>query len=179
MQSREEIERRKNSFEPRMGTAQLVFGIIYGFMAGVGIVLAIYTFINSQHRIPWTQVAFCALFLVLAGKSFFLYAQVRILYMNGRHTIAKVESIVPERGITIVSGSVKLKDGSEIQIESRLAGESCASELENFLRDQRTRNLPALVVNESKRPRGMFVIRTHAGHLDPQYRNQLVVDRKN
>ncbi len=179
MQSREEIERRRNSFEPRMGTAQLVFGIIYGFMAGVGIVLAIYTFINSQHHVPWTQVAFCALFLALAGKSFFLYAQVRILFLNGRHTLGKVESIEAARGITVVTGTVKLEGGGEIQIESRLAGEHCAQELEGFLRDQRTRNLPALVVNEKKRPRGMFLIRTHAGHLDPQYRNQLVVDRKN
>ena len=179
MHSREEVERRRNSFEPRMGTAQLVFGIIYGFMAGVGIVLAIYTFINSQHRVPWTQVAFCALFLVLAGKSFFLYAQVRILFLNGRHTVGRVESIEAVRGITVVTGTVKLAKGGEIQIESRLAGEHCAQELENFLRDERTRNLPALVVNEGKRPRGMFLIRTRAGHIDPQYRNQLVVDRKN
>ncbi len=179
MSNSDEIARRKNSFEPRMGTAQLVFGIIYGFMAGIGIVLALYTFINSNHHIPWSQVLFCVLFLVLAGKSFYLYAQVRILFQNGRHTIARVNDIVARRGITTVSGMVKLEDGSEIEIESRLAGEQCAKELEDFLNEQRTRNLPALVVNEKKHPRGMFLIKTHAGHLDPQYRNQLVVDRKN
>ncbi|MDY6323221.1 MAG: hypothetical protein SPL30_09990 [Succinivibrio sp.] len=177
--SSETLNRRRNSFEPRMGTAQLVFGIIYAFIAGIGIVLAIYTWINSGHQHPWTQYFFVALFLFLAGKSFYLYAKVRILFQNGTHTTARVETIAKDRGLTVVTGFVQLNGNEEFEIESRYAGESVAAELDRFLKDEHTKLLPALVVGlDGKHPRGMFLIKTHAGHIDPQYKIQLKTDRK-
>lgn len=171
-------ETRRNSFEPRLGTAQLVFGIIYGFIAGIGLVLAIYTWINSGHQHPWTQYFFVVLFLVLATKSFVIFARTRILYSTGRHVAGRVDSITAQKGLTVVTGYVPVNDTEEIMIESRYAGMSVAKELERFLTEQHTRKLPALVVGGGKQsPRGMFLIKTHAGHLDPQYLNSLKTDK--
>ncbi len=173
--------RRNNSFEPRLGTAQLVFGIIYAFISGIGLVLAIYTFIASGHQHPWTQYFFVLLFGILAAKSFFIYARMRILFVNGVHTVAKVSSITAEKGLTIVQGTVKAPDThEEFEIESRYAGMNVARELERFLDEQHTKNLPALVVGSRGKssPRGMFLIKTHAGHLDQSQINSLKTDRK-
>ena len=115
----------------------------------------------------------------MAVKSFFIYAHTKILYSTGTHTVGVVESIEPSHGITIVKGSIKLDDGRILSIESRFAGESVAHEIRHFLDEQKTKKLPALVVDiKGKRPRGMFVIHTYAGHLDEEYKNQLIVDKK-
>lgn len=177
----QEIQRqtRRNSFEPRLGTAQLVFGIIYGFIAGIGLVLAIYTWINSGHQHPWTQYFFVLLFGVLAAKSFLIFARTRILYSTGRHVAGRVENITAQKGLTVVTGYVPVNDKEELLIESRFAGMAVARELERFLTEQHTRSLPALVVGDAKvSPRGMFLIKTHAGHLDPEYLNSLKTDKK-
>ncbi len=172
-------EIRRNSFEPRFGVAQLVFGIIYGFIAGIGLVLAIYTWTASGHQHPWTQYFFVLLFAVLAGKSFFMYAKTRILYAQGRHTVGKVYDIVAEKGLTYVRGTIELPENKgSLAFESRYAGMSVARELQRFLDEQHSSFLPALLVGEKDFPRGMFLIKTHAGHLDPAHINSLKTDRK-
>lgn len=171
---------RHNSFEPRFGIAQLVFGIIYAFIAGIGLVLAIYTFSVSNYEHPWTQYFFVLLFSVLAVKSFFMYAKTRILYIKGQHTVAKVTSITAEKGLTIVQGHISsdLKDDPQFDFESRYAGMSVARELERFLDEQHSSFLPALLVGPKDHRRAMFLIKTHAGHLDKNYINSLKTDRK-
>lgn len=171
----------KNSFEPRIGIVQLVFGIIYAFVTGIAIVLAYYVWDTSVQagtpQQPWMQYFFIVLFAVMAAKSFFMYARIKILLNNGIHTVGTVDSIEPVRGITIVRGRIDVKDYGEIEIESRYAGESVAHELKHFLEDEHTSKLPALVV-QGKSPRGMFVIKTYAGHLDQNSLNSLKVNQK-
>lgn len=170
---------RRNSFEPRFGVAQMVFGIIYAFIAGIGLVLAVYTFTASGHEHPWTQYFFVLLFCVLAGKSFFMYAKTRILYTGGKHTVARVTSVTAEKGLTIVQGAVRASDdGPEFEFESRYAGMNVARELERFMDEQHSRFLPALIVGQNDHPRAMFLIKTRAGHLDNDYINSLKTDRK-
>ncbi len=171
--------RRAQSFEPRIGVAQLVFGLIYAFITGIAVVLAFKVYEASGGQQPWMQYFFILLFAVMAIKSFFIYAHSKILYSTGIHTVATVEDIDPNHGITIIRGAIKLDDGRELSIESRFAGESVAHEIRHFLDEQKTKKLPALVVDsKGKRPRGMFVIHTYAGHLDEEYKNQLIVDKK-
>ena len=164
---------RKNSFEPRIAIVQLIFGVIYAFVTAIGIYLAVkvYTVTGQQ---PFIQYFFVLLFAVLAGKSFFIFANTRIAQNTGVHTTATVENIVPTHGITIVEGLLHLEDNTTLPIESRFAGESVAHELKRFLEDNNTKKLPALLVNkDSKHPRGQFLIRTRAGHLDQHYINSL------
>ncbi|MBQ9275512.1 MAG: hypothetical protein IJ228_11920 [Succinivibrio sp.] len=175
----EELLRRRQTFEPMMGKVQLIFGIIYSFITGIGIILACYTYINSGHQHPLMQYFFVLLFAALSGKSFYLYSKVRIMSYHAFKTIGTVQAIIPDHGITKVRGSIKLENGSDLLIESRYAGETVARELQRFLDEQHTKHLPALVVDQnSNNPRGMFVIKTYAGRLDPEYTNQLIVDRK-
>ena len=170
---------KAQTFEPRVGIAQLVFGLIYAFITGIAVVLAFKVYEASGGQQPYLQYLFVVLFAIMAGKSFYIYARTKILYSTGTHTTGTVESIEPSHGITLVKGCIKLKDGRELYIESRYAGESVAHEIRHFLDEQKTKKLPALVVEENgKHPRGMFVIHTYAGHLDNEYKNQLIVDKK-
>ena len=59
---------RKNSFEPRIAVVQLVFGIIYSFVTGVGIIL-IFKVLEAGEK-PYMQIFFAILFGILALKSF-------------------------------------------------------------------------------------------------------------
>ncbi len=174
----QENNRKATSFEPRVGIAQLVFGLVYAFVTGVAIIIA-FRVLEATGEQPYLQYVFVLLFSCLTIKSFFIYARTKILYNNGVHTVATVESIEAVRGITTVKGFIKLKKGGELLIESRFAGEQVSFELKRFLQEQKTKNLPALVVDENgPHPRGMFVIKTYAGHLDENYKNQLIVDKK-
>ncbi len=173
---------RATSFEPRVGIAQMVFGIIYAFLTGIFCVLAYKVWQADLERgvneIPALQIVFVALFGFLAAKSFFIYARIRVLYETGEHTVGRVESIVPQRGITIVTGTIDINDRECITVESRFAGEAVAHELQRFLDDHKTKYLPALVVDKKgKHPRGMFVVKTYAGHLDKDCVNQLKTNR--
>ena len=78
---------RKNSFEPRIAIVQLIFGIIYAFVTGVGVILAfkVYEATNEQ---PYMQYFFVVLFGVLACKSFWIFANTRIAQNTGVHTSA-------------------------------------------------------------------------------------------
>ncbi len=164
---------RRNSFEPRIAIVQLIFGIIYAFVTGVGVILAMRV-LEQTHEQPWLQYFFVVLFGVLAGKSFWIFAMTRIAQNTGIQTIARVENIVPTHGITIIEGMLVMPDETTLPIESRFAGESVAHELKRFLDENKTKKLPALLVNkDSKHPRGQFLVRTRAGHLDPDYMNSL------
>ena len=168
---------RKNSFEPRIAIVQLIFGIIYAFVTAIGIYLAFRVYEATQQQ-PWLQYFFVLLFAVLAGKSFYIYATTRIAQNTGVYVTAKVENIVPTHGITIVEGLLNMPDNTTLPIESRFAGETVAHELKRFLDEHNTKKLPALLVNkDSKHPRGQFLVKTRAGHLDPEYLNSLITDK--
>ena len=167
---------RKNSFEPRIAVVQLVFGIIYSFVTGVGIIL-IFKVLEAGEK-PYMQIFFAILFGILALKSFWIFAQTRIAQNTGVHTTAKVENIVPTHGITIIEGMLNLPDNTTLPIESRFAGEQVAHELKRFLQDNNTKKLPALLVNkDTNRPKGQFLVKTRAGHLDADYLNSLKVNK--
>lgn len=164
---------RKSSFEPRIAIVQLIFGIIYAFVTGVGVILAfkVYEATNEQ---PYMQYFFVVLFGVLACKSFWIFANTRIAQNTGVHTSATVENIVPTHGITIVEGMLHMPDNTTLPIESRFAGETVGHELKRVLEEVKSKKVPALLVNkDTKRPRGQFLIRTKAGHLDENFVNQL------
>ena len=164
---------RKNSFEPRIAMVQLVFGTIYGFVTGIGIILA-FRVLEATGQQPWLQYFFVILFGVLAGKSFLIFARTRVAQNTGVHVKASVDNIVPTHGITIIEGMLHMPDGTTLPIESRFAGENVAHELKRFLEEQHTKKLPALLVNkDTKHPRGQFLVKTKAGHLDPDCINFL------
>ena len=110
---------RKNFFEPRIAIVQLIFGITYAFVTGVGVILAfkVYEATNDQ---PYMQYFFVVLFGVLACKSFWIFANTRIAQNTGVHTSATVENIAPTHGITIVEGMLHMPDNTTLPIESRL-----------------------------------------------------------
>lgn len=92
------------------------------------------------------------------------------------HTSATVENIVPTHGITIVEGMLHMPDNTTLPIESRFAGETVGHELKRVLEEVKSKKVPALLVNkDTKRPRGQFLIRTKAGHLDENFVNQLKI----
>ena len=164
---------RKNSFEPRIAVVQLIFGIIYGFVTGIGIILA-FRVLEATGEQPWLQYFFVVLFGILAGKSFYIYAKTRIAQNTGIQVVAKVDNIVPTHGITIVEGMLMMPDDTTLPIESRFAGENVAHERKRFLDENKTKKLPALLVNkDTKHPKGQFLVKTRAGHLDPEYMNSL------
>jgi len=168
---------RRNSFEPRIAVVQLIFGIIYAFVTGIGIILA-FKVLEASGQQPWLQYFFVVLFGILAAKSFYIFAKTRIAQNTGINTIAYVDNIVPTHGITIIEGMLQMPDSTTLPIESRFAGETVAHELKRFLDENKTRKLPALLVNsETKHPRGQFLVRTRAGHLDPDYMNSLKTDK--
>ena len=166
-------EYRKNSFEPRVAIVQMIFGIIYAFVTGIGVILAMRVLEQTGEQ-PWLQYFFVVLFAILAGKSFYIFATTRIAQNTGVRVTAKVDNIVPTHGITIIEGMLEMPDKTTLPIESRFAGETVAHELERFLEENKTRKLPALLVNkDTKHPRGQFLVHTKAGHLDPDYMNSL------
>ncbi len=124
-------EYRRNSFEPRLAIVQLVFGIIYGFMSGISIVL-LFKILDAGGN-GYLQIFFIILFFVLAMKSFWIYARTRISQQTGVYTTAVVENIIPTHGLTIIEGQLKMPDNTTLPIESRFAGESVARELQIFL----------------------------------------------
>ena len=54
---------RKNSFEPRIAIVQLIFGIIYSFVTGVGIILA-FEVLTKTGQQPYLQYFFVVLLYV-------------------------------------------------------------------------------------------------------------------
>ena len=50
----QENNRKAQTFEPRVGIAQLVFGLIYAFITGIAVVLAF----KSLRSLRWTTTIF-------------------------------------------------------------------------------------------------------------------------
>ena len=109
-----------------------------------------------------------AVFAIMAVKSFYLYKKVKNLMKNGVHTVGTLTSCESVRGITILKAVVDVKDYGPIDIETRLAGETVAHEIKRYLNEHHTDQVPVMVVGNCKRPRGMIMIRTKAGRLDPK-----------
>ena len=158
---------RSHSFEPRVGTAQFVFGIIYTLIVATALILAAYAY-SQGNKEPYMHYFMAAVFAIMAVKSFYLYKKVKNLMKNGVHTVGTLTSCEPVRGITILKAVVDVKDYGPIDIETRLAGETVAHEIKRYLNKHHTDQVPVMVVGNSKRPRGMIMIRTKAGRLDPQ-----------
>lgn len=153
------------TFEPRVGTAQLVFGIIYVLITLIALVLALYVK-QTEGSDPWLHYFMAALFGIMAIKSFIIHARIKKLLQNGVYYEAQVDSCEPVRGITIIKGVCDVKDYGLIHIESRLVGESVAHEINRYMQEHKQNTLPALVVGiESGRPRGMFTVKGLHGHL--------------
>ncbi|MDT3663532.1 MAG: hypothetical protein ROM54_08485 [Anaerobiospirillum sp.] len=152
------------SFEPRVGTAQLIFGVIYTIITLIALCLAYY--VTLEGRTPYLHLFMALLFAIMALKSFIIYKRVKTLMANGQYAEAEVSSIEPVRGITVIKGTCALPNGDSIEIESRLVGETAAKELKAYLAEQKQNKLPALVVGvDGPRPRGMFTVKCLHGHL--------------
>lgn len=152
------------SFEPRVGTAQFIFGVIYVLITLISISLAFY--VRSQGQDGYLQLFMSGLFAIMAFKSFFISRRIRNLLNNGTYCEATVESCEPVRGITVIKGTIDVPEFGIIHIESRLVGEAPAHEINRFLQDKKQTMLPALIVGANTgRPRGMFTIKCQNGHF--------------
>lgn len=155
---------RSHSFEPRVGKVQKIFGICYLILALTGVALALYA--QSMGSEPYLQYFMTVLFIVMAGKSFYIAHRVSNLIKNGVPVTAEITDITPVRGITIIRASIDVKNYGVISIEHRLAGMKVAEELNTYLAENGS-TVPALLVGaDTKHPRGMLTLRTVSGHLD-------------
>ena len=152
------------SFEPRVGTAQFIFGVIYVLITLISLSLAFY--VRSQGQDGYLQLFMSGLFAIMAFKSFFISRRIKNLLNNGTYCEATVESCEPVRGITVIKGTIDVPEFGIIHIESRLVGEAPAHEINRFLQDKKQTMLPALIVGANTgRPRGMFTIKCKNGHF--------------
>ncbi|SPT71487.1 Uncharacterised protein [Anaerobiospirillum thomasii] len=155
---------KDHSFEPRIGTAQLVFGIIYVLISATALTLALY--VQSEGGDPKIQYFMLTLFLVLAAKSFFIYFGIKKMLKYGTRVTARLVSCEGVRGITIMKAVYDVEGYGPIEIQTRLAGETASHEIKRYLKD-RPQLVPALIVDaKGKHPRGMILVRTIGGHLD-------------
>ena len=155
------------SFEPRIGTAQMIFGVIYTFITLIALCLAFYE--RQDGGDGYLQLCMAVLFAIMAGKSFFISARVKRLLREGVYFEAQVDSCEPVRGITVIKGVCDIPNYGLIHIESRLVGENIGRELKAFMADHKQNKLPALVVGaDGKYPRGMFTVKGLHGHLIPE-----------
>ena len=155
------------SFEPRIGTAQMIFGVIYTFITLIALCLAFYE--RQDGGDGYLQLCMAVLFAIMAGKSFFISARVKRLLREGVYFEAQVDSCEPVRGITVIKGVCDIPNYGLIHIESRLVGEHIGRELKAFMADHKQHKLPALVVGANgKYPRGMFTVKGLHGHLVPE-----------
>lgn len=157
---------KSNSFEPRVGTMQMIFAIIYLLITLIALSLAFYTKAQDLSKEPYFQYFMAILFFILALKSFFIATRIKNLIKNGQKAIATVTNVECKRGITSVFAKVKVANGDEIEIESRYAGEAFAKELQNYLNAEKTDKVPALIVGSANKPRAMLCIKSAYGHLD-------------
>lgn len=154
------------SFDPRVGTAQLIFGVIYTMITLIAVCLAFYV---QQDKEPYLYYFMAVLFALMAAKSFFIFSRNKTLLKEGVYYEAKVDSIEGVRGITVIKGVCEIAEFGPIYIETRLVGETIARELKKYLEDNKQEHLPALVVGlKGNRPRGMFAIKSKYGHLDEE-----------
>ena len=152
------------SFEPRVGTAQLIFGVIYSLITLIALSLAFY--VVSDGGEATLHYFMAALFAIMAIKSFIIYKRVDSLIRTGVYYEAEVTSCEPIRGITVIRGTCDVPNYGEITIEARLVGEHVSTEIKAYLAEHKQHKLPALLVGvNTKRPRGMFTVKSRNGHL--------------
>ena len=156
--------RSSQSFEPRVGTAQFVFGVIYVLITLIALSLAFY--VRSEGQDGYLQMFMAVLFAIMAVKSFFIASRIKSLLNNGTYIEAEVDSCEPVRGITVIKGVIDVPEFGLIHIESRLVGETPAHEINRYMKEHNQNKLPALIVGvKSNRPRGMFTVKCKNGHL--------------
>ena len=156
--------RSSQSFEPRVGTAQFVFGVIYVLITLIALSLAFY--VRSEGQDGYLQMFMAVLFAIMAVKSFFIASRIKSLLNNGTYIEAEVDSCEPVRGITVIKGVIDVPEFGLIHIESRLVGEAPAHEINRYMKEHNQNKLPALIVGvKSNRPRGMFTVKCKNGHL--------------
>ena len=156
--------RSSQSFEPRVGTAQFVFGVIYVLITLIALSLAFY--VRSEGQDGYLQMFMAVLFAIMAVKSFFISSRIKSLLNNGTYIEAEVDSCEPVRGITVIKGVIDVPEFGLIHIESRLVGETPAHEINHYMKEHNQNKLPALIVGvKSNRPRGMFTVKCKNGHL--------------
>ena len=112
--------RSSQSFEPRVGTAQFVFGVIYVLITLIALSLAFY--VRSEGQDGYLQMFMAVLFAIMAVKSFFIASRIKSLLNNGTYIEAEVDSCEPVRGITVIKGVIDVPEFGLIHIESRLVG---------------------------------------------------------
>ena len=152
------------SFEPRVGTAQLIFGVIYSLITLIALSLAFY--VVSDGGEATLHYFMAALFAIMAIKSFIIYKRFDSLIRTGVYYEAEVTSCEPIRGITVIRGTCDVPNYGEITIEARLVGEHVSTEIKAYLAEHKQHKLPALLVGvNTKRPRGMFTVKSRNGHL--------------
>lgn len=156
--------RSSQSFEPRVGTAQFVFGVIYVLITLIALSLAFY--VRSTGQNGYLQMFMAVLFAIMAVKSFYIARRIKSLLSNGSYCEAEVDSCEPVRGITVIKGVIDVPEFGLIHIESRLVGEAPAHEIKRYMQEHNQNKLPALIVGAStNRPRGMFTVKCKNGHL--------------
>lgn len=156
--------RSSQSFEPRVGTAQFVFGVIYVLITLIALSLAFY--VRSEGQDGYLQMFMAVLFAIMAVKSFFIASRIKSLLNNGTYIEAEVDSCEPVRGITVIKGVIDVPEFGLIHIESRLVGEAPAHEINRYMKEHNQNKLPALIVGvKINRPRGMFTVKCKNGHL--------------
>ncbi len=158
---------KNHSFEPRVGKAQLFFGICYALIVIISLVLALYVK-TSLNQEPYMQYFMAALFTLLAAKSFYLYKKVKTLIATGTRAEAEFLSCQSVRGITVVRARVEIPDYGPIEFEQRLAGVHLADEINRYLKEQQQTKLPCLIIAGGRHPRAMLTIATDHGRLKPE-----------
>lgn len=160
------------TFDPRIATAQAVFGIIYLLITLVALSLAFYARAQAlaageEETQPWIQYFMALLFALLALKSFCIVRRTLSLLRHGRRVAATVVECGSSRGISTIRARAELGEGHAIIFETRYAGEAVARELHEHLQRTGSDAVPALIVGEGRLSRGMVAIRSDHGHLDP------------
>ena len=160
------------TFDPRIATAQAVFGVIYILITLIALSLGFYARAQAlaageEEAQPWIQYFMALLFALLALKSFCIVRRTLSLLRNGRRVAATVVECGSSRGISTIRARAELDGGHAIIFETRYAGEAVARELHEHLTTSGSDAVPALIVGEGRLSRGMVAIRSEHGHLDP------------
>ena len=160
------------TFDPRIATAQAVFGVIYILITLIALSLGFYARAQAlaageEEAQPWIQYFMALLFALLALKSFCIVRRTLSLLRHGRRVAATVVECGSSRGISTIRARAELDGGHAIIFETRYAGEAVARELHDHLTASGSDAVPALIVGEGRLSRGMVAIRSEHGHLDP------------
>lgn len=156
-----------NSFDPRIITMQLVFGIIYAFLTLIMIVMGFSVDGTAGQASPAFFFIFALIFAFMTAKCVLIIRHYKNLMKNGVKTEAQLISCEAIRGITYLRAKVKLENTDEFEIETRLAGTTISHEITHYMQEHDIKTVPVLVVAQNtRRPRGLILIKGKQGHLD-------------